>query len=205
MKDYQQEIAAAAHLLMKDVLPLKDQRFVDSSKISAIANKLNIRDDEARIYFLRELHNIVRKLPLKIYNDYQTRQSVLTAMSWVDDVLADFGRNMGLDGLAFNDANVVSLKFEVLGDLFIERIEDAVLVYVMREVPQPSKEIYAAALELCHWRHNHPFAVNAALKDDRHLIFAVNLTESEFSAPAMEQLLQFFGQLHEQVLEGATA
>ena len=126
-------------------------------------------------------------------------------MSWVDDVLADFGRSMGIEGLAFNDSNVVSLKFEVTGDLYIERMDDGILVYVMREIDRPSKEIYAAALELCHWRHNHPFAVNPALRGDRHLVFAVNLTEAEFSMPTMEQLLQFLGQLHDQALEGAAA
>ena len=126
-------------------------------------------------------------------------------MSWVDDVLADFGRSMGIEGLAFNDANVASLKFEVLGDLFVERLEGEILIYVLREIDRPSKEIYAAALDLCHWRHNHPFAVNAALKGERHLVFAVNVAESDFSVPAMEQMLQFFGQLHEQALEGAAA
>ena len=100
---------------------------------------------------------------------------------------------------------VVNLKFEVLGDLYLERLEDGVLVYVIRELDRPGKEVYAAALELCHWQHNHPFKVNAALRGERHLAFAVNLSESEFSVPVMEQLLQFLGQLHEQALEGAPA
>ena len=126
-------------------------------------------------------------------------------MTWVDDVLADFGRSLGIDGLAFNDSNVVSLKFEVTGDLYIEHVGDDVLIYVIREIDRPGKEIYAAALELCHWRHNHPFGVNAALRGEGHLVFAVNLPEREFSVPAMEQLLQFLGQLHDQALEGAAA
>ena len=126
-------------------------------------------------------------------------------MSWVNDVLADFGRSLGIEHLAFNEAGVVSLKFEVLGDLYIERMEDGILVYLMRDLNRPGKEVYAAALELCHWQHNHPFQVNAALRGDRSLVFAVNLAESDFSVPAMEQLMQFLGHLHEQVLEGAPA
>ena len=89
MNDYGPQITQAAHLLMKEVLPLKDQRFVDSSKITAIANRLNIRDDEAKIYFLRELHTIVRKLPLKIYNDDQSRQRLLTAIQEAMDNAID--------------------------------------------------------------------------------------------------------------------
>ena len=89
MKEYSPETAQAAHRLMKEVLPLKDQRFVDSSKITAIANRLSIRDDEAKIYFLRELHNIVRKLPLKIYSDDQARQRLLTAIQDALDTAID--------------------------------------------------------------------------------------------------------------------
>ena len=89
MREYRPETAEAAHRLMKEVLPLKDQRFVDSSKITAIAKRLNIRDDEAKIYFLRELHNIVRKLPLKIYSDEQARQRLLTAIQDALDAAID--------------------------------------------------------------------------------------------------------------------
>ena len=126
-------------------------------------------------------------------------------MSLVSDVLADFGRSIGIEGLSFNDSNVASLKFEFIGDLYIEQVDENVLIYVMRQIDRPSKEIYSAALELCHWRHNHPFAVNAAIRGDRRLVFAVNLSEREFSVPVMDQLLQFFGQLHDQALEGAAA
>ena len=89
--------------------------------------------------------------------------------------------------------------------MYIERLEDGVLVYVMREIHRPGREVYAAALELCHWSHNHAFGVNAAMRGERHLVFAVNLGEGDFSVPVMEQLIQFFARLHEQVLEGAAA
>ena len=89
MKEHAPEIATAAHQLMKEVLPLKDQRFVDSSKITAIVNGLGIREDEAKIYFLRELHSIVRKLPLKIYSDEQARGRLLTAIQDALDTAID--------------------------------------------------------------------------------------------------------------------
>ena len=126
-------------------------------------------------------------------------------MSWVHDVLADYGRSLGIDGLAFNEAGVVSLRFELLGEVFIEQTEGGVLVYVVREVDRLSGEICAAALAWCHWQHNHPFAVNAAQRGEHHLVYSVHLTEQEFSVPTMEQLLQLLGQLHDQALEGAPA
>lgn len=74
------QIIHAAHELMQRMLDLKDARFVDGSKIESIAKSLGILDLEARIYFLRELHGIVRKLPLKIYTDDQDRQRFITAV-----------------------------------------------------------------------------------------------------------------------------
>ncbi len=126
-------------------------------------------------------------------------------MSWVNEALADYGRSIGIDSLTFNEAGVASLKFELLGDLYIEQADAGVLVYLMREIERPSAEIYAAALEVCHWQHNHAYQVNPSLRGERYLILAVNLTEEDFSVPTLEQLLQLLGQLHDQALEGAPA
>ena len=124
----------------------------------------------------------------------------------VDQSLAEFGRSIGIDGLTFNEHGVVSLKFELLGGLYLEKAEsDCVLVYLVRELDRPSREIFAAALDLCHWRHNHPFAVNASLRDDANLVFSVKLTQEEFSVPTLEQLLQFLGHVHDQAREGVIA
>ena len=74
------EVSSAAHQLMQRVLDLKDARFVDGSKIASIVQTIGIQDLEARIYFLRELHEIVRKLPLKVYSDEQNRWRFITAV-----------------------------------------------------------------------------------------------------------------------------
>ena len=74
------QVTGAAHRLMNDLLPLKDAHFVDGSKIMAIVDRFRIQDDEAKIYFLRELHGIVRKLPMKIYGDEQNRLNLIAAV-----------------------------------------------------------------------------------------------------------------------------
>ena len=68
------------HRIMAEVLELKDARFVDGTKITSLVNRFSLRGIEARIYFLRELHQIIRKLPLKIFNDEQDRQRLLDAV-----------------------------------------------------------------------------------------------------------------------------
>ena len=77
------------HELMRAVLNLKDQRFVDPSKITALTSHFNIDDIEAKIYFLRELLGVVRRFPLKIYNDDQARTRLLTAIQEALDLAID--------------------------------------------------------------------------------------------------------------------
>ena len=71
---------AAAHEIMKAFLPLRSVSFVDASKIRAISKQLKINDIEAEIYFLRELHGITRRLPLKYFSDDQSRDRLITAV-----------------------------------------------------------------------------------------------------------------------------
>ena len=65
---------------MSEILSLKNSRFVDATKFKTLADKLAIKDIEARIYFFRELHGIVRKLPIKIFDDDQDRIRLMTAI-----------------------------------------------------------------------------------------------------------------------------
>lgn len=126
-------------------------------------------------------------------------------MSWMDQALSDYGSTLGLPGLAFDDRDVVKLVFEYTGALYIERAAGDMLIYLCREIDRPSAEIYAQALSLCHWRHNHPFAANPALRQDRTLVFSVRLKEEEVSVPALRQAIRLLGHLHDQTVDGAAA
>jgi type III secretion protein W len=78
-----------AHQLMRDVLPLMEERWIDGAKIRAIADRQHLRTDEARIYFLRELLALVRRFPLKIYKDEEARQRMITAVQEALDAAID--------------------------------------------------------------------------------------------------------------------
>lgn len=62
-----------AHRLMKDLLPLKDQRWLDGSRIGTSVERLGIHDHEPKIYFLRELYSLFGGLPDKVYSDAESR------------------------------------------------------------------------------------------------------------------------------------
>lgn len=68
-----------AHVLMQRVLPLMEERWVDGARIRAVVDQVQIRDIEARIYFLRELLGIIRRIPLKVYPDGESRTRLIDA------------------------------------------------------------------------------------------------------------------------------
>lgn len=80
---------ADPHELMQEILPLKDQRWVDASKITSLVDRLGITGDEEKIYCLRELHGIVRKLPVKVFNDSEDRTRLATAVQEALDIAID--------------------------------------------------------------------------------------------------------------------
>ena len=71
---------------MRDLLPLKDQKWIDGTRISAITDRLQITDIEAKIYFLRELHGIARRLPLKVFEDNESRIRFVAAIQDALDI-----------------------------------------------------------------------------------------------------------------------
>lgn len=126
-------------------------------------------------------------------------------MSWIDDALSDFGRSMGIPDLRFGDNDALQLAFERRGTLFFERLDDGVLMYLVQQVPYPDAELYARALDACHWRHHHPYAVRAGLRGEDALAFAVEIPNAEFQLPAIERALEFLSDLQQRVREGALA
>lgn len=126
-------------------------------------------------------------------------------MSWVEQTVAEFGRGLGLDRLEFNPQGVVTLATERMGTLFIERVDGAVLVYLVQPLDRASAESYARALDACHWRHNHPFQVSAGLRQETGLLFAVRVIESDFDLPTLERVISLLDELHREVREGVPA
>ena len=76
----------AVHDVVMQLLPLREQRYIDPSKVLKIADRLKIRDIEARIYFFRELLAIVRRLSLKIYRDPDDRLRLIEAIQQALDL-----------------------------------------------------------------------------------------------------------------------
>ena len=70
----------AVHDVVMEVLPLREKRWIDSNKILSLADRLDLDDIEAKIYFLRELTAIVRRVSMKIYKDSEERIRLIEAV-----------------------------------------------------------------------------------------------------------------------------
>lgn len=66
--------------LMKEVLPLRRQKWINVDKVVGLADMIGVKTDEQRIYFLRELHTIVRQLPESLFETPDDRQRLITAV-----------------------------------------------------------------------------------------------------------------------------
>lgn len=117
-------------------------------------------------------------------------------MSWVDDVLGEFGQSMGLPHLKFGERGAARLSFERLGQLGFEKTAGEVVVFMLRTVPVGNPKAWRKALALCHYTEGHPFPVQAGLKGDTQLVFMVRIPEREFTVQAIEQSIMLLDRLH---------
>jgi len=118
---------------------------------------------------------------------------------WVEQTLAEFGRSMGLENLEFTPQGTANLKFERLGQLYFERSEGHVLMYLAREITHIDMKVLRKALALCHHREQTPFPLQAGLNQN-HLVFLVRIREQEFIPTTVERAIQYLDRIHQQAL-----
>lgn len=105
-------------------------------------------------------------------------------MSWIDDAVLAFGRDLGLDGLTLPETGAVTLAFAQRGTLALERAGEDVLLHLQRERPHAPTARLARALASCHWRAGQPLPVRAGMKGDR-LVLLVRLPAREVTPEAL--------------------
>lgn len=75
-----------AHDLMRDLLEMTTQRWIDPERFLQIVNRLGIKSSETRIFFLTQLREKVRQIPLKLYPVPDIREKMLDALQQAMDV-----------------------------------------------------------------------------------------------------------------------
>ena len=122
-------------------------------------------------------------------------------MNWVEDTLRQLGRSIGIENLTFNARGVCCLSLQKSGELFIERREAEVFVYLARRIPYLDERVMEKALSLCHFRNVRSLPVVAGLKGDDEVIFLTRIREEEVSLPVLEEAIRLVMSLHERANE----
>jgi len=126
-------------------------------------------------------------------------------MTWVEDAVRDFGRNMGLDGLAFRETvgaearGVIHLRIGEADELLIERRPTALSICLARRLAHASPAQLRKALMLCHFRAGAPLPTAVGLRGDDVLVFVTRVPEAEVTLPVLQQTVERLMALHDQV------
>jgi len=123
-------------------------------------------------------------------------------MTWIDDAIHRFGQNLGIGDLGFSTDGVLCMSFEKRGTLFIEKADEDILVYLVREANLHADGVFLNALASCHYREGLPFSVNPGFKEENQLAFIARIPETEFSLPALETALETLTHLHDTLSGG---
>lgn len=124
----------------------------------------------------------------------------------LEQELDEFGKRMGLPGLAFNRNGLTALDVERMGRLHLEKNARAgveeLLIYLARPCPSHDREVTERALERCHYRHADPFPLSAS-RHNNQLILLTRLPERDTTAAAMEKAVLFLADAMRAIAEGA--
>ncbi|HMR31382.1 MAG TPA: TyeA family type III secretion system gatekeeper subunit [Geminicoccaceae bacterium] len=74
------KVQKAADRLIGQILELAERSWVGPDDLRKLVGELGIRQVEAEIYLLRELSDLVRAVPLKVYNDMDQRDRLIGAV-----------------------------------------------------------------------------------------------------------------------------
>ncbi|CAH1536759.1 Protein TyeA [Vibrio jasicida] len=75
--------------LMSDVIALVEQRWVGSAEIWNLVNVMELASTERKISFFRELHKLIRHIPIDVFNDEEQRQNLIQAVQKALDEAID--------------------------------------------------------------------------------------------------------------------
>lgn len=116
----------------------------------------------------------------------------------IDQDLKDFGKHIGIHNLQFPEGtDCLRLQVENAGDLYIERFNDEVFFYLLKDYGDkliPST-CYHEALAMAYSQEAYPFFIHPIADEGNQIGFFVRLSQQACNLPNMHKLLDTFIQL----------
>jgi type III secretion system chaperone SycN len=117
----------------------------------------------------------------------------------MEDTLRQFGQSIGVEDLSFSAQGVCCLSLQERGDLYIEKRDEYVFIYLARKVPYANETVFKKALSLSDFRNAWPLPAVSGLQGEDNLIFLTWVKSDQCSLPVLEQAIRFVTNLHKQV------
>lgn len=121
--------------------------------------------------------------------------------SLIDETLADFGRSIGMEGLALREGERLTLDLQRVGVLNVELVgerKEDVAVSLVRRIEPPDETACLRLLEFGHYRTPAPFPVRTGLTRAGQLILSVKMDSYQFTLPSMHQAIDTLAAMHDQ-------
>jgi type III secretion system chaperone SycN len=118
---------------------------------------------------------------------------------WIAATFDEFGRGLGIEGLAPDSHGRLSMRLGAERVLELRVADDAVIV-LLAAPPGHGDPVAerSRALALCNLRHGWPMAVRAGRNRGGGLVFLVRIPARQFLVPTLEQAIELLGRLLEQ-------
>lgn len=121
-------------------------------------------------------------------------------MTLLEETLRSFGSVIGIPNLAFNAYGSICFSLENVGDVYFQKSNDeGVLIGMTGHLPVYQNELYLKALDLCHFRHQHPVDVQVGMTSDERLVFLTLVNANDFTLEKIESVLRLFEELYQEI------
>lgn len=84
-----QSQGSKAFELMKELVTLTGEKWVSASRFTGLADRWGVQDPTLRVTFLAGVKDILREMPIQVFEDPDVRQSILNAAQEALDAAID--------------------------------------------------------------------------------------------------------------------
>ncbi len=84
-----QSKGSKAFELMKELVTLTGEKWVSASRFTGLADRWGLQDPSLRVAFLAGVKDIMREMPVPVFEDGDVRQSILNAAQEALDMAID--------------------------------------------------------------------------------------------------------------------
>ncbi len=109
----------------------------------------------------------------------------------IEKDLEEFGRSMGIENLSFNESNCIKLAIENSGDVYIQKVNQHFLFYILKRFEVGFPDLYWEALKMGYPQETYAFLTHAVAFLDDQIGFAVRLREESCDLPTLNRVFRY--------------